>query len=219
MVQIWLTHATGRLRLPVVPEKVTVTSGNDVKRMTLQELGEVVLPGRKMLRTLTLSSYFPARYDHNCAYPDIPRPQDAASLLRGWCEAGTAVLLSIQGGGLSLDMQVLIEKCDTTMARPSGDISYDMTLTEHIALEAVRYYGEAVTSGHIASSVAVTAAAAPAVTPKTTLKKDTRTKSPYIPPREKSSAGHPLQIKTIIKATQKLTKSSTLPGTFKSTFQ
>ena len=131
MIEVWLAGGGAQLRLPVLPAEIAVTVPGGAQRTTLLELGEVILPGKRMLHTLQLESYFPARYDSNCQYRAIPLPADAVRLLRGWIEGGVSVRLIITGGGYTVNMTVLVETGTFSMGRPGGDVGYSLTLTEY----------------------------------------------------------------------------------------
>ena len=131
MIEIWLSNGTDRLRLPVLPADIAVVHSGGAQRATLQALGEVILSGKRKLRTLQLESYFPARYSGVCQYRAIPSPAAAAVLLRRWIDDGTQVRLLITGGALDVNMLVLIEGGTFTMGKVPGDVAYQLTLTEY----------------------------------------------------------------------------------------
>ena len=125
-----MADGDARLRLPVLPAEIAVTVPGGAQRTTLLELGEVILPGKRMLHSLQINSYFPARYDGNCQYRAIPLPSDAVQLLRGWIEGGVPVRLIITGGGYTVNMLVLVETGTFTTGKMAGDIAYSLSLTE-----------------------------------------------------------------------------------------
>lgn len=131
MIEIWLSDDVDQLRLPVLPAEVAVTHTGGAQRATLQELGEVILSGKRKLQTLQLDSYFPARYDSVCQYLAIPLPGVAAALVQHWINEGTKVRLLITGGGLDTDIQVIIEGGTFTLGKAPGEIDYSLTLTEY----------------------------------------------------------------------------------------
>ena len=131
MIEIWLTEGTDRLRLPVLPAEIAVQYSGGAQRAVLQELGEVILSGKRKLQSLQLQSYFPARYDGNCQYRAIPLPGAAVALLRCWIDDGSKVRLLITGGALDVNMLVIIEGGTFTMGKAPGDVAYQLTITEY----------------------------------------------------------------------------------------
>ena len=131
MIEIWLSNGADQLRLPVLPAEVAVQHTGGAQRAILQELGEVILSGKRKLQSLQLQSYFPARYDGNCQYRAIPLPGTAAGLLRRWIDDNSKVRLLITGGALDINMLVLIEGGMFTMGKAPGDVAYQITLTEY----------------------------------------------------------------------------------------
>jgi hypothetical protein len=131
MIEIWLSSSTDKLRLPVLPAEVAAAYAGGAQRSTLQDLGEVILSGKRKLKTLQIDSYFPARYDGNCQYLAIPSPGTAAQLLQGWIDEGTPVRMMITGGAMDINMQVLVEGGTFVMGKGPGDIEYSIALTEY----------------------------------------------------------------------------------------
>ena len=131
MIEIWLSCGGIQLRLPVLPPEIAVTTANGTERSTLQEIGEVILGGKRKLRTLSISSYFPARYDSNCSYRAIPSPAVAAAHLQSWCENASKIRLLITGGAVSMNMLVLLDQLTITMGKQPDDVAYSMDITEY----------------------------------------------------------------------------------------
>lgn len=131
MLEIWLSEGPRRLRLPVLPPEITVSVSGGAQRMDLMEIGEVILPGKRKLEGLQLASYFPARYDSNCQYRNIPSPAETVKMLEEWIENSKPVRLIITGGGFTANRLVLIENGSFTLGKVPGDISYQLTLTEY----------------------------------------------------------------------------------------
>ena len=135
MIEIWLTAKAKRIRLPVLPEKISLEAGGQHERVTLHEAGEALLIGKRRLRALSIGSYFPARYTSVCAFRNIPEPQATADLLRSWAEGGVIVKLVIAGGAVDVSMPVVIESFSSSLRKVSGDVEYEMSLTEYVTLD------------------------------------------------------------------------------------
>lgn len=138
MIEIWIRSSKARLRLPVLPEKITLEDGAQHERVTLQEIGEVVLPGKRTLCSMQFGSYFPLRYDRNCNYAAIPDPAQAAALCQEWARNAEVLRLVITGSSVDVNMEVLMEAFSATSAKLIGDVEYTMTLVEHRPLKAKR---------------------------------------------------------------------------------
>ena len=131
MIEIWMSGGTDQLRLPVLPAEVAVQHAGGAQRANLQALGEVIMAGKRNLKTLQIESYFPARYSSVCQYRAIPLPGVAAALLQRWMDDGAQVRLLVTGGAVEVNMLVLIEGGTFTMSKVSGDVSYQLTITEY----------------------------------------------------------------------------------------
>jgi hypothetical protein len=131
MIEIWLTQGADKLRLPVLPAEVAVQHAGGAQRSTLQALGEVIMAGKRGLKTLQLDSYFPARYDSKCSYLAIPLPGTAAALIQRWIDEGTTLRLLVTGGAMEVNMPVIIESGTLTEGKAPGEIAYQITLTEY----------------------------------------------------------------------------------------
>lgn len=136
MVHIWLSHGTNRVHLPVVPETVELPAAITIARHDMAAIGEVALPGKRKLRTLTINSYFPARADGNTGRVSIIPPAQLVTLLTGWVESGAVVMVSVTGGALAVTLPMLIETFSPKMGKQAGDIQYELSLVEYRDLTA-----------------------------------------------------------------------------------
>lgn len=138
MIEIWLSDSQNRLRLPVLPEMIGITSVGNHEKVMLHSVGEALLKGQQKLKTMEISSYFPARYDTNCGYRNIPSPDHASSLCQGWTDSGTVLQLVITGAPLPVNMPVVIESYAAETGRPVGAVDFKMSLSQYRPLTATR---------------------------------------------------------------------------------
>lgn len=73
MLQIWLKGSSKWFQFPVIPAEYTVSSDSGNESVTVNALGEVDLGGKRKLRTISFSSFFPKYYDTYCSYRRLPR--------------------------------------------------------------------------------------------------------------------------------------------------
>ena len=138
MVEVWLSDSRTSIRLPVLPEKITLSTGAEHEKVTLQALGEVLLPGKRRLRSMSLQSFFPKRYNSYCQYRNIPDPAAASKACLDWAEAGTVLRLVITGGAMAVNLQVILEEYSSTMGKVAGDVEYTMAMSEYRQLLPVQ---------------------------------------------------------------------------------
>jgi len=120
--------------LPVTPEKYEWSVGKSVERLTLTELGEVVLPGPVRRHSGKLECMFPA---HN--YPFMQpgassNPMSYVALFEKWAKEKTPVRYIVAGGGVNA--RVLISEFRYGMRDGSGDIYAVISMEEFVDPEA-----------------------------------------------------------------------------------
>jgi LysM repeat protein len=127
VLQVWLKGSGGRVRIPVLPAEYTVTSEQDNTSVTVCNLGEVTLRGKRKLQQISFSSFFPAHYDSS--YCDA-RSQSPISMVKKLekMKRGGRVKLIITG---VLSMKVTIESFEWGENDGTGDISYSLSLKEY----------------------------------------------------------------------------------------
>lgn len=126
-MQIWLKGSGGRVRIPVLPAEYTVTSEQDNTSVTVCNLGEVTLRGKRKLRQITFSSFFPKHYDSGYCDVRTKSPITMVKKIEKMKRAGSVKLI-ITG---ILSMKVTIESFEWGENDGTGDITYTLTLKEY----------------------------------------------------------------------------------------
>ncbi|MGE5606055.1 MAG: LysM peptidoglycan-binding domain-containing protein [Bacteroidota bacterium] len=116
------------LRLPVLPEEITIRTERKYETLELLNIGEVDFQNGQKIRQLEFSSFFPARYDSSyCRYPDIPEPLAAWNLLDSLTTAREKpVRLIITGADLNILVTLAASQCFHRGGEP-GDIYFEIT--------------------------------------------------------------------------------------------
>lgn len=123
-MQIWLDE----VRLPVLPPEYTVLSEQSNTAVTVCNLGEINLLGKRNLKQISFSSFFPRRYDKGYCEYHADDPESMVEEIEKLMEQGT-VQLTITG--TNIDMPVTIESFEWGEKDRTGDISYTLTLKEY----------------------------------------------------------------------------------------
>lgn len=126
-MEIWLVQGSSELCLPVLPPEYTISSGQINTTVNINALGEINLLGKKGLRAVSFSSFFPQRRESYCEYSGIDDPEEYIAMLEDMKQNGPLELLMT---GI-VDMNVSIEDFEYGESDGTGDISYTINLKEH----------------------------------------------------------------------------------------
>ena len=127
MLQIWLKGGGSRIRIPVEPAEYTVTSEQDNTSVTVCNLGEVTLRGKRKLQQISFSSFFPRQYDSGYCDVRSKSPITMVKKVEKMKRAGSVKLI-ITG---VLSMKVTIESFEWGENDGTGDISYTLSMKEY----------------------------------------------------------------------------------------
>ena len=118
------------LHIPVLPEKLEVSSPGRNEKATVLELGEVLRLQSKGLRSITWSGFFPST---GAPYVtgEITTPGEAVRAIQKARDKARPIRFLLTGGDLDCNMRVGIESFDyEERGGEVGDIYYDLKLTE-----------------------------------------------------------------------------------------
>lgn len=136
-IQVYIEEAADKdesIQLPVVPSSFSVSGQQNNVVVNITSLGDANLPGKKGLRELNLSSFFPAQ-DYNflvCERKDDP--YEYIDWLTDHKDAGTIMRVIITG--TDINMECLIERLEYGENDSSGDVNYSIDLKEYVRLVA-----------------------------------------------------------------------------------
>lgn len=128
-MEFWLQKDNGiKFQLPVKPANFTVSVNHLNTVVNVIELGEVNLLGNTGLRSITLSSFFPAK-DYNFSNnSDRKTPLTYVERIDTWRKAKEPIRVIITG---VLNMECTVETFSYTEQDATGDIYYSISLKEY----------------------------------------------------------------------------------------
>lgn len=137
MIQFWLTFNNGeeRIRFPVPPQTFEIQTGLNNSNVNIHQLGEVMLIGRRKLKTISFSSYFPIREDGLCQYSDFPSPMQMIRMIERWRDSQKPVRLMILGDGLKFNEAMVIENFSFSQKKGPQDVYFTLDLKEYRFLQ------------------------------------------------------------------------------------
>lgn len=130
--QMWITGngEAQKLRIPVLPEKFTVSIGSENSSVDVAGLGEITIKQSRAAYQFSFSSFFPKKTFPGVKNVSLSDPQSCVERIKGWLESEKPVHIIITGVGI--DEYCTIEKF--TYYEQGGDVGtihYDMTLKEY----------------------------------------------------------------------------------------
>lgn len=116
------------IKLPINPSSVEFTEKQLNQVITLLNIGEANLKGKRGLKSTKLSSFFPSQNSPHYRYAK-KSPKRYVSQLQEWKMAGKIVRVIITDMGINLAM--LIDEFTYSMKEGDGDIYYTLSLSEY----------------------------------------------------------------------------------------
>ena len=130
-----------RLKLPVNPENFAEEQSHNNPRFETFAMGEIKANGRRRLKAITLSAFFPHKYQSFCTYRDFPNPYECKALIEKWKDENKPIRLLITETDINL--AVTIDSFVTGERDGTGDIYYTLELSEYRFLNVPASYNPA----------------------------------------------------------------------------
>lgn len=131
--EFWLSTNDNkeRLRLPVLPSALDISSSSKNESVDISNLGEVTIIQDPVAKLLHFSSLFPAHYSPLVEYSNPPKPWDAINKIEKWKKSKRPLRFIVTG--TSINLPVSIESFNYGEAGGAvGDITYDLSLKEYV---------------------------------------------------------------------------------------
>lgn len=130
--QIWITFngEKEKIRLPVLPEKINISSGTKDQSVDIVGLGEILIPQSRPATEYKFSSFFPAKKFPGVAFKTLTAPKILVEKIMEWKNSTKPVHLIVTGTGI--DTYCRISKFSTDEAGGDvGTINYEIALKEY----------------------------------------------------------------------------------------
>jgi LysM repeat protein len=126
-MQIWIKQGKKKLRLPVLPANFEESLAQQNTTVNINSYGEVNLIGKRGLKTLSLSSFFPNHKYGFVQYKGFPKPYVCVKLIESWI--GKPVRATITG--TDINGEYTIESFNHSEQDGTGDVYYTIELKEY----------------------------------------------------------------------------------------
>lgn len=126
-MQIWIRQGKESLRLPVLPAGFETTSTQQNTTVNINSCGEINLIGKRGLKTLPLSSFFPNHEYGFVQYKGFPKPYECVNLIESWMDNPVHVTIT----GTDINGLFTIESFPHSEQDGTGDVYYTLELKEY----------------------------------------------------------------------------------------
>ena len=129
-MQMYLTEVSSgeRVQIPLLPDKVSVSTGANVLSASIIGLGDVKIPRGSNLMGYSWSGVFPGETMRDYSFVDgWQSPASIVSTLRDWMEGGKTLTLLVTE--LTINEDVFIESFSYEYSGGGGAVSYSIALT------------------------------------------------------------------------------------------
>lgn len=126
-MEIWLKQGKASYRFAVLPSSVETADSMQNTSVNITDYGEINLIGKRGLKTLSLSSFFPKQKYNFVQYKGFPSPKACVSLIDSWMDDPVRLIMT----GTNINMLVTIESFNHAIPDVSGDIYFTLELKEY----------------------------------------------------------------------------------------
>ena len=96
-MEIWLNNGNDKIRLPILPSSFEVETSQQNTSENVHRKGEVNLLGKRNLKTIEISSFFPNHDYPFCQYHGFKKPYIYVKKIEGWKDSNVTPRLIITG--------------------------------------------------------------------------------------------------------------------------
>ena len=130
-IQFWLSRDV-RLRLPVNPASVSVSSPFGYEDIQIASFGEITVIGDRGQAQIEFSSFFPRDYNPAfCEYADFPSPIECVRIIEKLRDNRKPLRLTVTGTNINNIFTIRDFSYEPERAGNPGDIYYSLSLKEY----------------------------------------------------------------------------------------
>jgi len=127
-LEIWLKQGGTSFRFAVLPSEYELTSKSNNTQVAINSLGEINLLGKRKLKNVSFSSFFPKQKYSFCGYTAFPTPKESVKLVEEMKNKG---VLRLTMTGTPVNMDCTIESFTWGENDGTGDINFTLEFKEY----------------------------------------------------------------------------------------
>ena len=127
-MEIWLKQGMTNFRFAVLPPEYELTSESNNTQVVVNSLGEINLLGKRNLKNISFSSFFPKQKYSFCEYTSFPAPMESVKLIEDMKNNGVLRLIMT---GAPVNMECTIESFVWGENDGTKDINFTLEFKEY----------------------------------------------------------------------------------------
>lgn len=126
-MEFWLKQNDDAIQLPISPPSFQVGIENGHQTINIQTKGNVSILGKKGLRSIELSSFFPGQDYYFAAYPMDRKPYEYIKKLESWIEKPVRLTIT----RTNVNNEFMIQSLTYGEPDGSGDVEFNLSLMQY----------------------------------------------------------------------------------------
>lgn len=127
-MEIWLKQGNTSFRFAVLPPEYEVIDESNNTQVVINALGEINLLGKRKLKGVSFSSFFPHQKYNFCQYSSFPSPMESVNIIETMKNNG---VLRVTMTGTPLNTECTIESFTWGENDGTKDINFTLELKEY----------------------------------------------------------------------------------------
>lgn len=127
-MEVWLKQNGKKFRFAVSPPEYELTSESNNTQVVVNSLGEINLVGKRKLKNVSFSSFFPKRKYYFCQYTSFPTPKESVKIIEEMKNKG---VLRLTMTGTPVNMECTIETFTYGENDGTKDINFTLEFKEY----------------------------------------------------------------------------------------
>lgn len=127
-MEIWLKRDKTQFRFAVLPPEYELTSESNNTQVNVNALGEINLIGKRKLKNVSFSSFFPKQQYYFCQYTTFPTPKESVKIIEKMKNKG---VLRLTITGTPINMECTIESFVWGENDGTKDINFTLEFKEY----------------------------------------------------------------------------------------
>lgn len=131
-MEMWINNGNDKIRFPILPSSFKITASNQNTSENVHRKGEVNLLGERNLKTIEISSFFPAHEYPFAQYQGYStNPYSYVKKIEKWKDNKVTPVFIITG---VFDKTVSIESFEYGEEDSTGDVAFTLNLKEYVTV-------------------------------------------------------------------------------------